>query len=397
MVKALENTRVVDMTHNQAGPSCAQMLAWLGADVIKLEEPGKGDVARTNMRDKPDSDSLFFLVLNANKRSLTVNLKTERGKEIFRALLKTSDVLVENFGPGALDRLGFGYDALHRLNPRLIYTSIKGFGNYGPYSSFKSFEPIAQATGGAMSVTGTPESPPLLNGAAIGDSGSGMHAVVGILAALEQRHKTGVGQKVEVSMQDAVLNLMRVRIRDHQRFGETVGRSGNTLGFGVPSNAYRCYPGGPNDYVYITAQQQMWGALLQAMGREDLIEDPRYATPQARVENAQEVDALIEEWTTQRTKDDVMRVLGEAGVPGGAVFGTGDLIDDPHLRAREMIVEVDHPARRFLTVGSPIKLSESPLEITAPPLLGEHNEELLAEIMGYDANEVEKLGADGIV
>ncbi len=397
MAKALEGIRVIDMTHNQAGPSCAQMLAWLGADVIKLEEPGKGDVARTNMRDRPDSDSLFFLVLNANKRSLTANLKAEQGKEIFRALLKTADVLVENFGPGALERLGFGYDALHQLNPRLIYASIKGFGTYGPNSSFKSFEPIAQATGGAMSVTGTPETPPFVNGAGVGDSGTGMHAVIGILAALEQRHNTGRGQKVEVSMQDAVLNLMRVRIRDHQRFGKTVARSGNRMGSNVPSDCYRCSPGGPNDYVFVTARGQMWVALLRAMGREDLIEDHRYATAEARLENSQAVDSLIEEWTTQHTKHDVMQILGKVGIPCGAVFGTGDLIDDPHLREREMIVEVDHPSRRYLTVGSPVKLSDSPLEITAPPLLGQHNEELLAEVMGYDKKQVEKLRAEGIV
>ena len=397
MVKALDGVRVVDMTNNQAGPSCTQILAWLGADVIKLEEPGRGDIARVNMRDRPDSDSLFFLMLNANKRSLTINLKTEQGKDIFRALLKTADVLVENFSPGALDRLGFGYDALHQLNPRLIYTAIKGFGTYGPYSSFKSYEPIAQATGGAMSTTGTPETPPFINGAGIGDSGTGMHAVIGVLAALEQRHITGRGQKVEVSMQDAVFNLMRIRIRDHQRFGETVGRSGNHMGSNVPSNSYRCHPGGPNDYVFINAQQQMWAALIRAMGREDMIEDPRYATPEARTENAEEVDSIVEEWTARRAKHEVMQILAEAGVPCGAVLDTGDLIDDPHLREREMVVEVEHPSRRFLTVGSPIKLSDSPQEITAPPLLGQHNEELLSEIMGYDGNEVEKLRADGVI
>ncbi|MDP6549562.1 MAG: formyl-CoA transferase [Dehalococcoidia bacterium] len=397
MTKALDGIRVIDMTHNQAGPSCAQILAWFGADVIKLEEPEKGDVARTNMRDLPDSDSLFFLMLNANKRSLTVNLKTERGKEIFSALLKTSDVLLENFGPGALARLGFGFATLQELNPRLIYTSIKGFGTYGPYSSFKSYEPVAQAMGGAMSVTGTPETPPLVNGAAIGDSGTGMHAVVGILAALEQRHQTGKGQQVEISMQDAVFNLMRIRIRDHQRMGKTVERSGNHMGANVPSNTYKCYPGGSNDYVYITAQQQMWVAFARAIGREDMIEDPRYDTPNARTENAQAVDAIVEEWTSQRTKQEVMQILGDAGVPCGAVLDTEDLIGDPHLREREMIVEVDHPSRRFLTVGSPIKLSDSPQEITSPPLLGEHTEELLAEIMGLDGNDVEKLRADGVI
>ena len=230
MSQALSGIRVIDMTHNQAGPACAQILGFLGADVIKLEEPKGGDVARVNMRDKPDSDSLFFLILNANKQSLTLNLKSGQGKELFRKVIEQSDVLLENFGPGALDRLGLGYDVLSKLNPRLIYATIKGFGTYGPYSGFKSFEPIAQAMGGAMSVTGFPENPPTFTFPAIGDSGTGMHMAIGILAALQQRHQTNKGQHVEVSMQDAVVNLIRVSLRDHQRTGRPMPRSGNQLG-----------------------------------------------------------------------------------------------------------------------------------------------------------------------
>src|SRR6516162_3644412 len=264
MSKALDGIRIIDMTHNQAGPACAQILAFLGADVIKLEEPRGGDVARRNMRDRKDSDSLFFLLFNANKKSLTLNLKTGRGKELFRELIAKSDVLLENFGPGALDRLGFGYEALAKLNPRLVYATIKGFGTYGPYSGFKSFEPIAQAMGGAMSVTGFPENPPTYNYPAIGDSGTGMHMAIGILAALQQRHQTGKGQHVEVSMQDAVVNLIRVSLRDHQRFGRPMPRHGNQLGKTVPGTTYPCAPGGPNDYVFIHAQPQMWQSLINA-------------------------------------------------------------------------------------------------------------------------------------
>src|SRR5215213_5416481 len=285
MSQALTGIRVIDMTHNQAGPACAQVLGFLGADVIKLEEPKGGDVARTNMRDKPDSDSLFFLILNANKRSLTLNLKTEAGKALFHKVIARSDVLLENFGPGALDRLGLGYQALSQLNPRLIYATIKGFGTYGPYSGFKSFEPIAQAMGGAMAVTGWPDGPPTYNWPAIGDSGTGMHMAIGILAALQQRHATGKGQHVEVSMQDAVVNLIRVSLRDHQRSGRPNPRTGNQLGRTVPGSTYPCAPGGPNDYVYIFAQPQMWKPLLGAMGRPELADDPRFAMPEARWEN----------------------------------------------------------------------------------------------------------------
>jgi formyl-CoA transferase len=281
MTQALTGIRVVDMTHNQAGPACTQILGFLGADVIKLEEPKGGDIARTNMRDK-NSDSLFFLILNANKRSLTLNLKTDHGKELFKQVIAQSDVLVENFGPGALDRLGLGYDKLAEINPRLIYATIKGFGTYGPYSGFKSFEPIAQAMGGAMSVTGFPDNPPTYVYPAIGDSGTGMHMAIGILAALQQRHLTGRGQHVEVSMQDAVVNLIRVSLRDHQRFGRPMGRTGNQLGRNVPGTTYPCAPGGPNDYVFIHAQQQMWPAVARVLGEPELAEDARFKTAEAR-------------------------------------------------------------------------------------------------------------------
>src|SRR6195952_4325100 len=324
MSQALSGIRVVDITHNQAGPACAQILGFLGADVIKLEEPKGGDVARTNMRDIKDSDSLFFLVLNANKQSLTLNLKSEEGKALFRKVIEQSDVLLENFGPGALDRLGLGYDVLSKLNPRLIYATIKGFGTYGPYSDFKSFEPIAQAMGGAMSVTGFPENPPTFIFPAIGDSGTGMHMAIGILAALQQRHQTGKGQHVEVSMQDAVVNLIRVSLRDHQRTGKPMGRSGNQLGRTVPGTTYACAPGGPNDYVYIFAQPQMWKPLLGAMGQAALADDPRFKTPDQRWENRAALNAIIEAWTRQRTKHEVMQVLGEAGVPSGGGPDTGE-------------------------------------------------------------------------
>jgi len=398
MTQALTGIRVIDITHNQAGPACAQILAFLGADVIKLEEPKGGDVARTNMRDRIDSDSLFFLVLNANKRSLTLNLKSEEGKRLFRRVIEQSDVLLENFGPGALDRLGLGYQELSKLNPRLIYATIKGFGTYGPYSSFKSFEPIAQAMGGAMSVTGFPENPPTYLYPAIGDSGTGMHMAIGILAALQQRHQTGKGQHVEVSMQDAVVNLIRVSLRDHQRSGRPMPRQGNQLGRTVPGTTYPCAPGGPNDYVYIFAQPQMWKACISAMGQPELADDPRFASPESRWENRTALDAIVATWTRQRSKHEVMRLMGDAGVPCGATLDTGEVLTDPHLRARDMIVDVDYPTRgTYQTVGCPVKLSESPADVTRPPLLGEHTAELLASLCGVSADDVQRLRAEGVV
>jgi formyl-CoA transferase len=398
MSQALKGIRVIDMTHNQAGPACAQILGFLGADVIKLEEPRGGDVARTNMRDKADSDSLFFLILNANKRSLTLNLKTEEGKSLFRSVIGKSDVLLENFGPGALDRLGLGYDGLAKINPRLIYATIKGFGTYGPYSGYKSFEPIAQAMGGAMAVTGFPENPPTYVFPAIGDSGTGMHMAIGILAAIQQRHATGKGQHVEVSMQDAVVNLIRVSLRDHQRFGHPPPRTGNQLGRTIPGTTYPCAPGGPNDYVYIFAQPQMWKPFMAAIGQSELANDPRFETAEARWENRAPLNAIIETWTRHRAKHEVMQVLGDAGVPCGACQDTSEILEDPHLRARDMIVDVDFPTRgTYQTVGCPIKLSDSPAEITRPPLLGEHTEEVLASLCDVDPEALKRLHEAGVV
>jgi formyl-CoA transferase len=398
MSKALNGIRVIDMTHNQAGPACAQILGFLGADVIKLEEPKGGDVARTNMRDKANSDSLFFLILNANKRSLTLNLKSDEGKALFKKVIAQSDVLLENFGPGALDRLGLGYDTLSKLNPRLIYATIKGFGTYGPYANFKSFEPIAQAMGGAMCVTGFPDNPPTYVYPAIGDSGTGMHMAIGILAALEQRHASGKGQHVEVSMQDAVVNLVRVSLRDHQRFGHPPPRVGNQLGRNIPGSTYPCAPGGPNDYVYIYAQQQMWPAVAKTLGLPELVDDPRFKTVEARWENRAVLNGMIEAWTRVRSKHEVMKLMGDAGVPCGACLDTGEVLADPHLKARDMVVDVDYPTRgTYQTVGCPIKLSDSPAEVTRPPQLGEHTDVLLSSLCGVDPDELKRLHETGVV
>ena len=396
--QALSGIRIIDMTHNQAGPACTQILGFLGADVIKLEDPNGGDVARTNMRDIKDSDSLFFLSFNANKRSLTLNLKTEDGKALFKTLIAKSDVLVENFGPGALDRLGLGWSVLSTVNPRLIYATIKGFGTYGPYANFKSFEPIAQAMGGAMATTGTADGPPTFVWPSIGDSGTGMHMAIGILAALQQRHATGKGQHVEVSMQDAVVNIMRISLRDHQRMKGVPPRTGNQLGRNVPGTTYPCKPGGANDFVYVFAQPQMWEAMVTAMGQPELAADARFKTADARWENRAALDEVIATWTRQRSKVEVMKILGDAGVPCGATQDTGDVLADPHLAARDMILDLEYPGRgAYKIVGNPIKLSDSPATITRPPQLGEHSASVLAELCGVSAEDAAKLKDRGVL
>lgn len=409
MTKALEGVRVVDMTHVQSGPSSTQLLAWLGAEVIKVEVPGRGDVTRSQLRDVPDADSLYFTMLNCNKRSITVNMKSPGGKEVFTRLVRDADILVENFGPGVMDRFGFTWQVLHELNERLIYASIKGFGP-GRYANFKAYEVVAQAMGGAMSTTGFEEGPPTATGAQIGDSGSGIHLVAGILAALYQRTVTGAGQRVEVAMQDAVLNLCRVKLRDQQRlaagpldeypnpaFGDEVPRSGNASGGGQPGWAVRCAPGGPNDYIYVIVQPPGWKPITELIGRPELAEDPAWATPQARLPKLDKMFALIEEWTSGLTKWEVLDLLNARDIPCGPILSTKELIEDETLAELGSVIEVDHPERgRFKTVGCPLRLSDSPVEVEPPPLLGEHTDEVLASL-GYPPAQIAALRAAGAI
>ena len=406
---ALDGVRILDMTHVQAGPSCTQILGWLGADVIKVELPGRGDITRGQLRDKPDVDSLYFTMLNCNKRSITLNTKSEDGKEIFRKLIRHCDVLVENFGPGALDRQGFTWEAIHELNPKIIYASIKGFGP-GAYVDFKAYETVAQAMGGAMSTTGWEDGPPTSTGAQIGDSGSGIHMVAAILAALLQRTHTGRGQRVEVAMQDSVLNLCRVKFRDQQRlaagalteypnetFGSYVPRSGNASGGGQPGAAVKTKGGGANDYVYVIIQPQVWAGLAKTIGREELVTDPGYATPEARIKHLDEVFATVEAWTIRHTKFEVLEKLNAIDVPCGPIMSTEDLLDDPSLNASGMISTVVHPERgEFKTVGCPLVLSDTPVTIVASPLLGEHSAAILREI-GHVGPSVAELQAAGVL
>jgi formyl-CoA transferase len=407
--KALEGVRILDMTHVQAGPSATQLMAWLGADVIKVELPGRGDITRSQLRDVPNADSLYFTMLNSNKRSLTLNMKTPEGKAVLEDLVRQCDVLVENFGPGVLDRAGFDWDRLQTLNPRLIYASIKGFGP-GPYVDCKAYENVAQCMGGSASTTGTDDGVPTVTGAQIGDSGTGVHCVVGILAALLHRAKTDRGQRVEVAMQDSVLNLCRVKLRDQQRlaagplkeypneeFGDYVPRAGNASGGGQPGAALRCSPGGANDYVYVIIQPQGWEPLMRLCGREDLITHPNFATPEARLKILGECFGVVEKWTKTKTKFEVMAALNEVDVPCGPILSMKDLIEDGSLYERGYLVELDHPQRgKYVQLGCPITLSESPVEVERSPLLGEHTDEVLAWL-GRTPAQIAALKAAGAV
>jgi formyl-CoA transferase len=381
----------------------------MGADVIKVEMPGRGDITRGQLQDVKGADSLYFTMLNSNKRSITINLKSPGGKKVLEDLVRRCDVVVENFGPGVLDRQGFTWERFQQLNPRVIYASIKGFGP-GRYADFKAYENVAQCMGGAASTTGWEDGPPTVTGAQIGDSGTGVHLVSGILAALFQRERTGKGQRVQVAMVDSVLNLCRVKMRDQQRvmkgplseypnreFADFVPRAGNASGGGQPGAALRCAPGGANDYVYVIIQPPCWAPLMKLCGREELIADPGFATPEARLPKIPECFAIIEQWTMTKTKFEVMDALNAVDVPCGPILSMKDIYDDRELYERGMLVELDHPTRgRYVQVGMPIQLSDSPPEVKRSPLLGEHTDEVLSWL-GYADGDIRQLHDDGAV
>ncbi|NCX50398.1 MAG: formyl-CoA transferase [Burkholderiaceae bacterium] len=416
MAKALEGIKILDFTHVQSGPTCTQLLAWFGADVIKVERSGEGDATRKQLQDIPDADSLYFTMLNHNKRSLTVNTKTAEGKDILERLIKQCDVLVENFAPGALDRMGFTWQRIQELNPRMIMASIKGFGP-GPYEDCKVYENVAQCAGGSASTTGFDDGPPMVTGAQIGDSGTGLHLALGIVTALYQRTHSGRGQKVDAAMQDAVLNLCRVKLRDQQRldrngtmqeypqfpngtFGDAVPRAGNASGGGQPGWILKCkgWETDPNSYIYIVVQAAVWEAICKVIGREDWITDTDYASPMARLPRLMGIFAEIEKWTMTKTKFEVMNTLNQYDVPCGPILSMKEIAQEPALRATGTVVEVDHPIRgKYLTVGNPIKLSDSPTEVIRSPLLGEHTDEILHQYLQMSDAQIAELRSKGII
>lgn len=400
-MKALEGIRVIDFTHEQAGPSCTQVLAWLGADVIKIERPGIGDRARGNSYgDKPNQNSYFFMLLNSNKRSITLNLRSDEGKEIARRLIRNGDVVAENLGPGVMDRLGLGWEEVHAINPRAIYASAKGFGSVGPYSPYKCFEMVAQATGGAMSITGLPDLP-MVTGANVGDSGTGMHLAIAILGALMQRERTGRGQRVEVAMQESVINLTRVRFAHTLGTGEPHPRTGNRGGANTVSDLFRCAGDGPNDYVFLLVARdnpQAYVDLAEIIGHPGMPTDERFNTPEARNEHYDEMKAAIEGWTRQHDKHEVMRILAGRGIACGSLLDTLEVLESPHLRERGMVFELEHPTRgRTPMLGCPLRMSDSPVEPRPAPRLGEHMQEVLVELAGYKPEDIERLRRDKVI
>jgi len=415
MSKALDGVRILDFTHVQSGPTCTQLLAWFGADVVKVERAGEGDITRGQLRDIPDVDSLYFTMLNHNKRSITVDAKNPKGKAVLEALVKKCDVMVENFAPGALDRMGFTWEHILELNPRMIVASIKGFGP-GPYQDCKVYENVAQCAGGSASTTGFPDGLPLVTGAQIGDSGTGLHLALGIVTALYHRTHSGKGQRVTCAMQDGVLNLCRVKLRDQQRlahgplkeysqygegipFGDATPRAGNDSGGGQPGRIVKCkgWENDPNAYLYFITQAPVWGAICDVIGEPGWKTHPDYAKPDARLPRLTEIFERIERWTTTKTKFEAMEILNKYDIPCGPILSMKELAEEPSLRATGTVVEVDHPTRgKYLSVGCPIKLSESPADVRRSPLLGEHTDQVLTEL-GYTREQIQSLRAERAV
>ena len=414
-MKALEGVKILDFTHVQSGPTCTQLLAWFGADVIKVERPGVGDITRGQLQDVPDADSLYFTMLNSNKRSITLDSKNPEGKKVLEELVRTCDVMVENFAPGALNRMGFTWARIQELNPKMILASIKGFGP-GPFEDCKVYENVAQCAGGAASTTGFDDGPPLVTGAQIGDSGTGLHLALGIVTALYQRTVTGRGQRVDAAMQDGVLNLCRVKLRDQQRlahgplkeypqfpdtpFGEAVPRAGNASGGGQPGWILKCkgYESDPNAYIYFITQAPVWGAVCDVIGKPEWKTDPEYAKPAARLPKLKSIFDTIEQWTMTKTKFEAMEELNKHDIPCGPILSMKEIAEDQSLFKTGTLVEVDHPKRgKYLTVGNPIKLSDSLCEVKRSPLLGEHTEEILRDVLRFDAERIAAIQESGAV
>ena len=415
-MEALKGVKILDMTHVQSGPTCTQLLAWFGADVVKVERPGVGDATRGQLRDVPDADSLYFTMLNSNKRSITLNPKKPEGSKIFTKLIQECDVMVENFAPGALDRMGFSWEKIQEINPRMIYASVKGFGP-GKYEDCKVYENVAQCAGGSASTTGMLGEVPLVTGAQIGDSGTGLHLALGIVTALFHREKSGKGQRVSAAMQDGVLNLCRVKLRDQQRlsrgplkeysqfgedipFGDSTPRAGNDSGGGQPGRILKCkgWEKDPNAYTYFITQAAVWEKVCDVIGKPEWKEDENYSTPAKRLPRLNEIFDTIESWTMTKTKFEVMDICNPLDIPVGPILSLKELAEDQGLRDTNTIVEVDHPERgKYLTVGNPIKLSDSPVKVERSPLLGEHTDEILKEFCQMSDDEIKAVREAGAV
>jgi formyl-CoA transferase len=392
---ALDGVKVLDLTQYEAGTTSTQYLAWFGAEVYKVERPGVGDPGR--MVAGGGHDSYYFLSFNNNKKSLAIALDTPEGRDLFLQLVPKVDVVVENFTLGTMEKLGLGYETLKAVNPAIIYATVKGFGTTGPYSQFKCFDMIAQAAGGAFSVTGDPEGPPMRPGATFGDTGSGVHAALGILAAYIQRLRTGKGQVVEISMQEIIANFMREPMSQRQWRSNPITRRGNRTV--VPTDLYPCKGGGPNDYLYMMiVTSRMWDALVATIDKPELGLDPKFATTKDRHENGDELWEEIAEWTRKHNKFEAMELLAGNGVPCGAVYDTADILDDRHLKARNMVRTIKHPtAGEFQLLAPPVHLSESEVELIRAPLLGEHTQAILQAELGLSVADIAALAESGVL
>jgi crotonobetainyl-CoA:carnitine CoA-transferase CaiB-like acyl-CoA transferase len=399
----LDGVRVLDLSQFEAGPSCTEVLAWLGAEVVKVENPKGGEPGRVlGTGPKPGADAYYFMIYNANKKSVTANLKSERGLALVKEMARRADVFVENFAPGAIERLGLGWEIMHALNPRLVYAQVKGFGAGSPYENNLAFDMIAQACGGTMAITGEREGPPCKPGPTLGDTGTGMLLAIGILGALFQRHTTGQGRRLQIAMQDAQLQYSRSAFIQHARSGEPAMRNGaKPLAGGMaPSGIYPCKPGGANDYVYVFtshANPEHWRRLLQVIGQQELLEDPRFATREARGQHEAEIDQMISDWTQQHDKHEAMRLIGAAGVPAGAVLDTGDLLGEPSFEARGIIQTMRHPSGSLRMPAFPVRFDGAPAAVKPAPLLGEHTAQVFGEWLDMSSGDLQALRDEGVV
>jgi formyl-CoA transferase len=398
----LAGIRVVDFTQFEAGTSCTEALAWLGAEVVKIENPKTGDPGRRLQPGKPDSDPWYFHMFNANKKSLAINLKAPRGLALVKDMLKKADITVENMAPGTIDRLGLGYDEVKKLNPRIIYCQIQGFGTGSKYENGLAFDMIAQAAGGLISVTGEPDRPPVKPGPSFGDTGTGMLMTVTILGALLERQRTGKGRRLQVGMQDAMLHYMRTCFATQARTGKPAQRRGGktVMGSNAPSGLYQCKPGGSNDWVYITTSRgnpEHWGRLMKLIGREELIDDPRFATGGGRLEREAEVDAIITQWTRKHTKEEAMTLASGVGVPAGAVFDTMELQSDPTFEKRGIMQVMEHPSGPFKMPTWPVRLDGQTARVKPSPLLGQHSADVLHDWLGLGAGDIAALKSEGVL
>jgi formyl-CoA transferase len=398
----LQGIKVVDFTQFEAGTTCTEVLAWFGAEVVKIENPGRGDPGRRLRPGKPDDDPWYFYQFNANKKSLAINLKTGRGLEIVRDLIKKADIVAENMAPGTIERLGLDYESVRKINPRIIYCQIKGFASGSPHEAGLAFDMIAQAAGGPISVTGEPDRPPVKPGLSFGDTGTGMLMTATILGALLERNRTGQGRRLQVAMQDAMVHYMRTCFSTMARTGKPGRRNGAKSGGGnnAPSGLYPAKGGGPNDYVYITtsrANPEHWSRLMKLIGREDLIEDPRFATGNDRVAHEKELDPIIGEWTRQHDKREAMEKLIAVGVPAGAVFDTMELQNEPTFEEQGFMQTVKHHGGEYKMATWPVRVDGKTVRLKGSPALGQDTGEVLNNWLGIDAGQVAALKTEGVL